>query len=237
MTAAPGMRSGSVLRRPMELAGFAGILSFALGVAGVIVGRMWAFPGTGATAGEIAGFVDAHRSALLADMVLTTAAVWLWLVFGAGVWLRLRKAAGSESFLPTSFLAGLVGFVTLLLAGFACFIVLVYRAPETSDPRLLYDLSFGLLAMSGAPTALALVSYAAVVLGSDSLPRWTAWLGVAAALAHIMLLASLLITSGFFSLEGGVTIAIPATLFAWIVGTSVAMMAGGQAEVPVHPPT
>jgi hypothetical protein len=41
MTAAPGMRSGSVLRRPMELAGFAGILSFVLGLAGVIVSRMW----------------------------------------------------------------------------------------------------------------------------------------------------------------------------------------------------
>ena len=234
MTASPAKFSTE--RQAIEIAGFAGILSLALGLAGVIVGRMWAFPGTGATAGEIAGFVDAHRSALLIDMVLTTIAVWLWLIFGVGVWLRLRGSADSEGFLPMSFLAGLVSFVTLLFAGFACFFVLVYRTPEASDPRLLYDLSFGLLAISGAPTALALASYAALVLRSGCLPRWTALLGVVAALAHIMLLASLLITSGFFSLEGGVTIAIPAVLFAWIVGTSIAMIAGGQTEGPVHAP-
>jgi hypothetical protein len=45
-----------------------------------------------------------------------------------------------------------------------------------------------------------------------------------AALAHLVLLASLVITSGFFSLEGGVVIAIPATLFAWIVGTSIVLL-------------
>jgi hypothetical protein len=49
-------------------------------------------------------------------------------------------------------------------------------------------------------------------------------------LAHLVLVASLLITSGFFSLEGGVTIAIPATLFVWITGTSMAMMAAVRSE-------
>jgi hypothetical protein len=212
-------------RRAVELAGLAGILSLPLGLAGVLVGQMWAFPGTGATTGEIATFVGAHRSALLADMVLTTAAVWLWLVFGVGVWLRLREAEGGEGFLPASFLAGLIGFIAILFAGFAVFFVLVYRAPEPSDPRLLYDLSFGLLAISGAPTALALASFAASVFRSGCLPRWTAWLAVLAALAHVVLLASLLVPSGFFSLEGGVTIAIPTTLFAWIVGTGVTLIA------------
>jgi hypothetical protein len=212
----------------VKLAGFAGILSIALGIGGLIVDQMWTFPGTGATAGEIAAFVDAHRSALLFAMVLNTAAVGLWLLFGAGVWLRLRDAAVGESVLSVSFLIGLVSFVTLLLAGFTCFFVLVYRAPEASDPRLLYDLSFGLLAMSGIPTALALGSYAALVFGSDRLPNWTASVAAVAALAHLTLLASLLVTSGFFSLEGGVTIAIPATLFAWIVGTSFALVTADE---------
>jgi hypothetical protein len=45
-----------------------------------------------------------------------------------------------------------------------------------------------------------------------------------AALAHLVLLASLVITSGFFSLEGGVIIAIPATLFAWILGTGIVLL-------------
>jgi hypothetical protein len=55
-------------------------------------------------------------------------------------------------------------------------------------------------------------------------------IAIVAALAHVVLLSSLLVTSGFFSLEGGVTIAIPATLFAWIIGTSMAMTAAGRSE-------
>ena len=220
----------------VKLAGLAGVLSIALGIAAVPVDQMWTFPGTGATAAEITGFIDAHRSALLIAMVLNTIAVGLWLVFGAGVWLRLREATGGESVLSACFLIGLVSFVTLLLAGFTAFFLLVYRVPEASDSRLLYDLSFGLLAMSGIPTALALGAYAALVFRSGCLPRWTASVAAVAALAHLVLLASLLVTSGFFSLEGGVTIAIPATLFAWIAGTSVAMMVGDQTEAAIHAP-
>lgn len=212
-------QTGSATHDAIKLAGLAGILSTALGVAGVIVDKMWTLPETGATAGEIAGFVDTHRSALLVALVLTTIGVSLWLFFGVGVWLSMRATASDESFL-----AGLVSFVTLLFVGFTSCLVLVYRAPAASDPRLLYDLSFGLLAMSGVPTALALCAYAAQVFRDGRLPGWTAWVAVAAALANLMLLASLVIRSGFFSLEGGVIIAIPGTLFVWIIGMSVTMM-------------
>jgi hypothetical protein len=227
MATTTGERTRSATYSAIKLAGLAGLLSIALGIAGVIVDQMWTFPGTGASAGEIAGFVHAHRSALLAAMVLTTAAVGLWLPFGAGVWLWLRETTSSECILPVCFLVGLVSFITLLLAGFTVFFVLVYRAGEASDPRLLYDISFGLLAMSGVPTALALGSYAAQVFRGGRLPGWTAWVAVVAALAHLVLVASLLITSGFFSLEGGVTIAIPATLFAWVIGTSIVLLRAG----------
>jgi hypothetical protein len=220
-----------MIRRPervtysaFKLAGFAGVASIVFGVAGVIVDKMWAFPGTAATAGEIAGFVDAHRSALLVAMVLTTAAVAFWLLFGVGVWSWIRETGSGDSFLAVCFLVGLVSFVTLLLAGFTCFFVLVYRAPEASDPRLLYDLAFALLAMSGVPTALALGSYATHVLRDHRLPGWTAWVAVVAALANLMLLASLVIRSGFFSLEGGVVIAIPGMLFVWIFATSIVLL-------------
>jgi hypothetical protein len=126
------------------------------------------------------------------------------------------------------FLVGLVSFVTLLLAGFTSFFVLVYRAGEVPDPRLLNDLAFGLLAIPGVPTALALGSYAAHVFRHSRLPVWSAWLAVVVALAHLLLLASLAVTSGFFSLQGGVTIAIPGLLFAWITGVSVVLLREGS---------
>jgi hypothetical protein len=62
------------------------------------------------------------------------------------------------------------------------------------------------------------------VLRDSRLPGWTGWIAVVAALAHIVLVASLVIPSGFFSLEGGVIIAIPAILFAWILGTSMVLL-------------
>jgi hypothetical protein len=156
-------------------------------------------------------------------MVLTTATVGLWLAFGVGVWVWLRETIAGESLFSACFGAAFASFVTLLLAGFTFFFVLVYRAPDASDPRLLYDLAFGLLAMSGVPTALALGSFAAQVFRGRRSPIWTAWLAAVSALAHVALLSSLVVTNGFFSLTGGVIIAIPGTLFAWIGGTGAVM--------------
>jgi hypothetical protein len=219
-----GQRTGSARYGAIKLAGVAGLVSIALGIAGSVVDEMQTFPPTGASASAIAGYVDAHRSALLVAMVLSTIAVGLWLAFGVGVWAWLRETTGGVSVLSVCFLVGLVSFVTLLLAGFTVAFVLFYRAPNAPDPRLLYDLAFALLAISGVPTALALGSYAAQVFSDSRLPTWTGWVAVVAAMAHIVLLASLVIPNGFFSLQGGVIIAIPATLFAWILGTSIAMM-------------
>ncbi len=224
MAITTGKQTGSATYSAIKLAGLAGLLSIALGIAGAIVDEMQTFPGTGASTSEIAGYVDAHRSALLVAMVLSTIAVGIWLAFGVGVWLWLRERTGSVSVLSVCFLVGLVSFVTLLLAGFTVAFVLFYRAPNAPDPRLLYDLGFGLLAMSGVPTALALGSYAAQVFSDSRLPAWSAWIAVVAALAHLVLLASLVIPTGFFSLEGGVIIAIPAMLFAWIAGVSIVLL-------------
>jgi hypothetical protein len=216
----------------MNLTGLAGILSIALGALGVAVDQMWTFPAAGATAAQITSFAAAHRPALFIAMVMTASGVGLWLVFGAGVWLWLREAIERESILCVCFLVGVISFVTLLLAGFSCFFVLIYRAPHSPDPRLLYDMSFGLLAVSGIPTALALGSYATLAFGSGRLPTSTAWTALIAALAHLVLLASLMIKSGFFSLQGPVTIAIPGTLFAWILTMSVVLLRFGAGRDP-----
>lgn len=233
-----GVRERVRAQDPIVLAGIAGLLSIALAVVAGAVSQMWDFPPTGATAAEIAAYVAEHRSALLVAMVLNTSAVTLWLVFGAGVWQRLRRIAGSDSLAATCFAFGFAGFVTLILAGFVPFFVLTYRAQGVTDARLLYDAAFGLLAMSGMPTAVALVSYAALVFRAGHLPRWTAMLAAFAAFAHVVLIASFLVPSGFFSLEGAVIIVIPAALFAWIAGTSFALIYGpGRVTVARAGPT
>ncbi len=135
---------------------------------------------------------------------LTVVGVALWLVFGCGVWLRLRQITGPDSVLPACVAVGFAGFVTLLLTGFTAFDLLVYRAPDGADARLLYDLTFGLLAMSGLPTAVALGGYAIGIYAYREMPRRSAHLATAAAAAHVVLLASFIATSGFFSLQGAV---------------------------------
>lgn len=123
----------------LRLAGAAGVLGCALGVAGGLVVDLLNAPATTASAAEIVESIEGERTALLVGMLLSTAAVSLWLVFGAGVWLRLRQASGAESLASACFAFGFVGLVTLLLAGFTAFFVLVYRDADVGDPRLLYD--------------------------------------------------------------------------------------------------
>ena len=212
----------------MKLAGWAGVLGFmsaGIGSAGIGAfdgGALWQFPGTQSSPAEIASFVAEHRTAALVAMVLNALGVSLWLVFGAGVWLKLRE--GGESVLSGCFALGLTGFVTLIFAGFTPFFLLAYRGAAPDEARLLYDLTFGLLAMSGVPTALALCSYCALVWRTGRFPRWTAVLAAIGSATHLLLLASFVVKDGFFSLEGQVITVIPATLFFWILGTSVAML-------------
>ena len=69
----------------MRLAGAAGLLGCALGVAGGIAVDLLGAPATTASAAEIVESVEGDRTALLVGMLLSTAAVSLWFVFGAGV--------------------------------------------------------------------------------------------------------------------------------------------------------
>src|SRR4051794_40386039 len=219
----------------MKLAGAAGILGFAAATLGsAVIGAfdhasLFEFPGSQASATEVASFAAAHRSLGLVAMVLNTIAVALWVVFGAGVWLKLRE--GGESLASACFALGLAASLTLIFAGFVPFFVLAYRGGggDPANARLLYDLTFGMLALSGAPTTVALGAYCALVWRSGRLPRWTAVLAGIGAVAHVVLLASFLVGDGFFSLEGQVITVIPATLFVWVLGTGVAMLMDSEA--------
>lgn len=113
--------------------------------------------------------------------------------------------------------------MTLLLSGFTAFDLLLYRHHGAETSTLLYDLTFGLLAMSGMPTVVALGSFAVAVYVHRVLPRYTTHLAIAAAAIHLLLLAAFIVHDGPLSLEGFSITAMPAFLFAWILGTTLAM--------------
>ena len=108
--------------------------------------------------------------------------------------------------------------------------LLAYRAPEIAGARELYELCFGLLALSGVPTALALGAYGATVLRARPLPSLTGWVALVGAASHVLIAGSFLPTAGFFSLEGGVIGAVPVTLFTWLLVTSRGGSCPGECE-------
>lgn len=199
----------------------AGLVSVVLGLAGVLVDRMWSFPGTSASSAQVAAFVAARRPELVVAMVLNTLAITLWIVFAAGAHARLRRhGRHSDEVALLVFGWSTTAFVTVLFAGFAAFWVLIARAGSPEYAGLLYDLAFGLLAVSGIPTALALGAYAVLTVRSRAFSRLTARLAILAAVAHVTLLATFVARRGALSLEGPAIIAIPGTLFAWILATT-----------------
>ena len=221
------MATGIDERLDLKQAGATGVVAVVIAaVASAGIGHLWDFPPTDATAAEITAYLGEDRTRGIVAMILNTVAVGMWLVVGAAVWLRMRRAAGGETFYSACFGLSFAAMVTLVFAGFVPFMVMLYRLPGVAEAKLLYDLTFAMLAMSGVPTAVALVVYAEFVFRTRGLPRATAWFAVVGAAAHVVLLASFAVEEGFFSLQGQVITAIPATLFAWIFATSVALARG-----------
>jgi hypothetical protein len=135
----------------------------------------------------------------------------------------MRAALPSGSILAACFAAGLTSLITLLLAGFTAFDILVYRKPDALEARLLYDLTFGLLAMSGMPTAVALTAFAIAAYRHCVFARVTGAVAAVSAVAHLLLLLSFIVGRGFFSLQGAVIAVVPALLFFWIAQTAATL--------------
>jgi len=133
---------------------------------------IWGFPGTGASGHAVSDFVTSHHAGLVIGMTLNIIGVSLWLALGAGVWGRLRASGDQHgdrlSATAACFALGYTAFVTLLLAGFLFFAILVTQR-EPDNARLLYDMTFGLLATPGAPTAPCLTAFAVRPLTSSAI--------------------------------------------------------------------
>jgi uncharacterized membrane protein YhdT len=208
---------------PERVARWFGTVGFALPALTLAAYPIWAFPGTQTSGADVARWAVINHDRLVVTMVLNTVGVTLWYVFGAGVHAYLRHRLPARSLLPMCFTASFYGCVTLLLAGFTAFDILLYRDHSPETTILLYDLTFGLLAMSGMPTVVALTAFAVAVYAHHALPRYTAHLALAGAAVHPLLLATFIVRDGPLSLEGIAITAMPAFLFTWILGTALAM--------------
>ena len=210
--------------RTTRLIALAGLVSFVLIiVAAFVAPPLWSAPGTHSSGARAAAYAREHRVGEIASLFMYTLAMGSFLCFAAGLWARLRQIEPAPHPLSGAFALGAVGLVVLILAAFATGGVLSYRAQGAEVAGVLADMTFALLALSGVPTAVCLGAYALLVLRYGSLPRWTAWLAMLGADAHILISASFMSHDSFLSLEGSVRIWVPATFFAWILAASLAL--------------
>lgn len=217
---------------PVHIARWAGMLGFAFPAITLVVYPIWLFPSTQTSGGDVALWAATHHDRLVATMLLNTIGVTLWLLFGAAVWTYLRDQLPARSAVPACFGVGVIAVVLLLLSGFTAFDILLYRHHSAETTTLLYDLTFGLLAMSGMPTVVALGSFAVAVYAHHVLPRYSAYLAFVGAAIHPLLLAAFIVDDGPLSMEGFSITAMPTFLFAWILATAVAMPRKAQQPRP-----
>lgn len=211
-------------RSSARVARWAGTLGVLIPAAAIPIYPIWSVPPTQTSGADIALWASAHHDRLVITQVLYSVGVALWFIFGAAVWTHLRNRLPAGSPLATGFGIGFVGLVTLILSGFTAFDLLLYRPRSAELSSLLYDLTLGLLAMSGMPTVVALGSFAIAAYRYRVLRRTTAHVAAIAAAGHVFLLVAFIAPAGPLSLEGSVVVwGIPILLFAWIGHTARAI--------------
>jgi hypothetical protein len=222
---AAGRSSPGREARERRLIGLTGLTSFILIVTGALVSPpLWETPGTNASGAAVAASAYADRGRVLAGIFIYSLAMGLFLWFAAGLWGWLRQAEPSPRPLSAAFAFGAVALAVLIMTAFVPGGLLAYRAQPAVVAGPLADLTFGLLAVSGIPTAVCLGAYAELVLRYRLLPVWTAWLAALGAATHVLIAASFLSHGAVLSLEGSVIVLIPPTYFAWILATSLVLL-------------
>ncbi|HME04997.1 MAG TPA: hypothetical protein VKG38_18390 [Solirubrobacteraceae bacterium] len=220
--------------RATRLIALAGLGSFALIiVAAFVAPPLWNAPGTNSSAAHVAAYLQVNHGRTIASLFIYSLGMGLFLCFTGGLCSWLRQVEPAPQPLSAVFAFGAIALAVLIFAAFATAGVMSYRPQQPAFAAALSDMTFGLLALSGIPTAVCLGAYAALVLRHRCLPAWTGWLAVLAMDAHILIAASFLSHGSFVSLEGVVIIAVPATFFTWILATSVVLLRAGEKRTAV----
>jgi hypothetical protein len=205
--------------------GLAGLATFALIVVSSFVAPpLWDVPGTNATGAQTAAYVFDHRSRSVVSLFMFAVAVGMWLAFSAGLWSWMRAREPEPQALSAVFAFAAIAMLVMIVSAFVPVAVLSYRLQDASAAGVLADTGFGLLALSGIPTAVSLGAYAAFVLKTRCLPRWTVAVALPAALAHVFIAMSFLSHGALLSVEGSVIVWVPALLFAWLLAVSCAVL-------------
>jgi hypothetical protein len=219
------VKENTRVQNSTRLIALAGLGSFVLIVVATFVAPpLWNAPGTTASSARVAAYSTDNGDRIIASLLIYSLAMGLFLGFTGGLSAWLRERERPPQAFSSVFALGGVALTALILAAFVPGYLLSYRTQPAVIAGPLGDLLFGLLAISGIPTAVCMGAYAALVLRLRCLPAWTAWLAIVGALAHILIAASFVSHGAFLSLESPVRVWVPGTFFAWILAAGAMML-------------
>jgi hypothetical protein len=207
------------------LVGIAGLATFVLIVVSSFVAPpLWDAPGTHSSGARAAAYAFDNRTRIVISLFMFSVAIGIWLWFAGGLWAWMRRLEPEPQPLSSVFALSTVAMLVMIISAFVPLGVLGYRLENPSAAGLLTDTGFGLLAVSGIPAAAALSAFAALVVRTGCLQRWTAAVAVPAALAHVLIAMSFLGHGPVLSIEGSVIVWVPALLFIWLAAVSAALL-------------
>jgi len=210
--------------RSDQLGGIAGIGYVLLAVvAGALTGKPPA-PDVGSAAIRDF-FIDKHVQLMAQGWLYGLgAALMLWFAVAVRRVLRMTPAG---RYLGDVYLAGTTVIAALLLATMAVQVVVAKMAQDLSPTAVRVvgaDFGLVLLGMGGFIVATTAIAYAACVIPTAALPRWTGWLAIVAAVVNLAGTLGVFVADGPFSIEGPVTAWLPGlTLTLWYLGVALAL--------------
>jgi hypothetical protein len=177
------------------------------GVAFVVLNIVGTFlpgspPATNASAAKIAAYFRDHPGAIKAQLLVGgLGVVGLWWWFGA-LWRMLSRAEGERPRLAIVAAVSLATGVVLAMISTVFTAAAAIRVDNVDTTHLLYSLSLVVVSAAGFGIATFLVAACIVLYRSDVAPRWTSYLGFAAALAFLGSTLGIVSTSNVFNVLG-----------------------------------
>jgi hypothetical protein len=208
-----------------------GVLTVLLFACGLLFGDLVGtsnFPPLDATASHLRAYFLQNASEVRALSFFHLLSAVALVAFAAYIYSYLQRASSAPPALAAFGLAG-----GAIAAGFLLLSALCYRT--LAEPAVARDapLAHALVVLSylagGPAIAVPLVPMigvmAAAALREQLLARWTGWLGVASAVCGAACASTLLGPTNNHSASYGILLLGAVLIFAWLVVTSVALMA------------
>jgi hypothetical protein len=179
----------------------------AAGVAFVVLDVVVTFlpgapPASNASASKIAAYFRDHPGAIKAQLLIGGLGIvgLLWW-FGA-LWQMLSRAEGERPRLAIVAAVSLATGVVLAMISTAFTAAAAIRVDNVDTTHLLYSLSLVVVSAAGFGIAAFLVAACVVLYRSGAAPRWTSYLGFAAALAFLGSTLGIVSNSNVFNVLG-----------------------------------